>query len=98
MYKLILLPLAREDIREAAKWYNRRKKGLGKRFTAQVREKMRLIRRHPKSAPIRYEAVRTAVLDQFPFMIHYTVDETKQTIVVAAVLHTSRDPEEWKRR
>jgi hypothetical protein len=32
MFKSIILPLAKEDIREAAKWYNKQQEGLGKRF------------------------------------------------------------------
>ena len=38
------------------------------------------------------------VLKVFPFMIHYTVDEDNKTVIVSAVLHTSRDPQEWKKR
>jgi hypothetical protein len=38
MYKTVILPLAKEDIQEAAKWYNKRQNGLGKRFTTEVRE------------------------------------------------------------
>jgi hypothetical protein len=44
MYKSIILPLALLDIMESAHWYNKQQKGLGKRFTAQVREKVRFIR------------------------------------------------------
>jgi hypothetical protein len=47
MYKSIILPLAKEDIREAAKWYNKRQIGLGKRFTAEVREKAHLYQAKP---------------------------------------------------
>ena len=98
MYKSLILPLAKEDIREAAKWYNRQQKGLGKRFTAEVREKVHFIRQHPKASNVRYKNVRTTVLNVFPFMVHYTIDEKKKTIIVSAVLHTSRDPELWKTR
>jgi plasmid stabilization system protein ParE len=31
-------------------------------------------------------------------MIHYTIDEKDKTIIVLAVLHTSRNPELWKNR
>lgn len=39
MFGVIMLPPAKEDIREAAMWYNHRQKGLGKRFTSEVRKK-----------------------------------------------------------
>lgn len=98
MYKSKILPLAKEDIREAAKWYNEQQKGLGKRFTAEVREIVHFIRQNPKVSSVRYKTVRTAVLNTFPFMVHYTIDEKNKTIIVVAVLHTSRDPKLWKNR
>jgi plasmid stabilization system protein ParE len=98
MYKSIILPLAKEDIREAALWYNKQSKGLGKRFTAEVREKVRFIRQNPQASNVRYEDVRTVVLNIFPFMIHYTIDESNKTVIISAVFHTSRDPELWKKR
>ena len=98
MYKSIILPLAKEDIRGAAIWYNKQQKGLGKRFIAEVRGNVHFIRQNPKASNVRYNSVRTAVLNVFPFMIHYTIDEKNKTVIVSAVLHTSRNPELWKNR
>lgn len=98
MYKSIILPLAKEDIREAARWYNKQSPGLGKRFTAEVRESVRFIRQNPTACNIRYDKVRTVVLKVFPFMIHYTINEASKSVVISAVLHTSRDPKEWENR
>lgn len=98
MYKAVILPLAKEDILEAALWYNTKQKNLGKRFTKQLRVKILLIQQHPQLAPIRYDNVRTAVLNVFPYMIHYTVDDKKKEILIAAVFHTSLNPERWKKK
>ena len=48
MYKSIILPPAKEDIRDAALWYDEKQKGLGKRFISQVREKVYFIRQNPQ--------------------------------------------------
>ena len=98
MYKAILLPLAKEDIKEAATWYNSKQKGLGKRFTQEVRSKFLLIRKNPKISAVRYDDVRTTVLDVFPFMMHYTVNDEKQTVIISAVFHTSLNPDKWRNR
>ncbi len=98
MYQSIILPLAKEDIRETAEWYNKHQKGLGKRFIAEVREKVHFIKHNPKASNVRYNSVRTAVLNVFPFMVHYTIDEKNKTIVVSAILHARRDPKLWKSR
>ena len=81
MYNSIILSLAKEDIREASNWYNKKSKGLGNRFTAEVREKVHFIRQNPTASNVRYDDVRTAVLNIFPYMIHYTIDDpTKQLL------------------
>ncbi|MFO7867863.1 MAG: type II toxin-antitoxin system RelE/ParE family toxin [Bacteroidales bacterium] len=98
MYTSIILPLAKEDIREAALWYNMQSAGLGKRFTAEVRKKVLFIKQNPKASVVRYDDVRTAVLNIFPFMIHYIIDEANKTIVIISVFHTSREPKIWKKR
>lgn len=98
MYKSIILPLAKQDIKEAVKWYNERLPGLGKRFTAHVRKKVLFIRENPEAVAIRYDDTRTVVLDTFPYMIHYTIDRANKTVIVSAVLGTHRDPDIWKER
>ncbi len=67
MYKIVILPLAKTDIQDAAVWYNNRQIGLGKRFAKEVRKKVNVIKSHPKGFALKYENIRTAVLDVFPF-------------------------------
>lgn len=98
MYKSIILPLAKQDIKEAAKWYNERQPGLGNRFTQHVRQKVKFIRQNPKAVAISYDDTRTAILDIFPYMIHFTGDDENKLVIISAVLSTHRDPETWKER
>ena len=98
MYRSIILPPAKEDIRDAALWYDEKQKGLGKRFITQVREKVYFIKQNPQTGSLRYDNVRTMVLNVFPFMMHYTINDSSETIIVSAVLHTSRNPEIWSER
>lgn len=98
MYKADLLPLAESDIREAAVWYEKKQKGLGRRFTSHVRKKVHVICEKPAAFAIRHDQIRTAILDTFPFMIHYAVEENTKTVIIVAVLHTSRDPGIWENR
>ena len=97
MYKIIISPLAKQDIQEAAHWYNDKQSGLGKRFTSHIRLKLNFIKKDPKIAANRYNEVRTAVLDIFPFMVHYMINEDKKLIVVLSILHTSLNPGIWKK-
>ena len=98
MYKALILPLAKLDISEAAAWYNSKQKGLGKRFTQEVRSKVLFIRKNPKATAVRYDDTRCAVLDVFPFIIHYTIDDAHKNIIVVAVFHSSLNPDRWRKR
>ncbi len=95
MYRSVILWQAKEDIREAANWYNMKQKGLGKRFTFQVQDKVRFIEQFPDAGQNSYDDVSTVILNIFPFIIHYITDEQHKKVIVIAVLHTSRNPEWW---
>jgi plasmid stabilization system protein ParE len=98
MYKAVILPLAKKDVKEAAHWYNDKQQGLGKRFTQEVRSKIKYVCENPKAIAIRYDKTHCAVLDVFPFMVHFSIDEKQNTVIVSAVFHTSLNPERWEKR
>lgn len=98
MYKAIILPLAKQDIKKAAEWYEQKQTGLGKRFVKEVGSKVSSIRSKPMATAIRYDDTRCAVLEVFPFMVHFTVDDALKVVVVSAVFHTSLSPERWAKK
>lgn len=51
------------------------------------------IRQNPKAKAIRYDDTRTILLDTFPYLIHFSINDDKHIIIISAVLSTSRDPE-----
>ncbi len=92
MYTVRILPSAKKDISIVAKWYNNQLPGLGMRFTQHIRTKISFIHQNPLTYSLRYNNIRTAVLDVFPYMIHYLIDDNKKQIIIIAILHTSRKP------
>jgi plasmid stabilization system protein ParE len=98
MYRVLLLPLAKKDIKAGAMWYEEKQVGLGKIFLQKVREKADFIRQNPTAIAVRYDQTRCAILDTFPFMIHFQVEESEQKIIISAVFHSSRNPKQWTKR
>ena len=98
MFKVILLPLAKEDIKSSANWYDEQQKGLGKKFTAQIRKEIQFVLQNPIAIETRYDEVKTCVVKNFPFMIHYYVDVENKEIIISAIFHTSLNPKKWKKR
>lgn len=71
-------------------WYNKQKPGLGKKFTQDVRRKVHKIRQNPFAYSIRHGITRIAILKVFPFIIHFSVNDSN-TVLISAVLHTGRN-------
>ena len=97
-YKTVILPIAKADLHEAVKWYNRVRPGLGNELLKQVRKRLAELKNNPLICQIRYSEVHTALVDKFPYMVHYYIDQVKESIVVISILHTSRDPKMWEDR
>lgn len=95
-YKIKINASAKLDIQEGIKWYNSKVAGLGRSFHQEVKEAFEAIR-SVKFFQIRYDEVRCLPLKIFPYMIHYSVDETNWQIVIRAVFNTYREPNIWKR-
>jgi plasmid stabilization system protein ParE len=97
-YKTVIENLAKQDLRETTEWYEMKQKGLGKRFLTATRKEIKKIIPFPYSTQIRYSEVHTIIVKDFPFMVHYYIDDYRKSIIVIGVLHTSINPESWKNR
>ena len=93
-FTVVILPEAKQDLRLSATWYNKQRKGLGKRFLSQVRKSKTVLQSNPHFAE-RHKHVHTLPLRKFPFMIHFSIDKSKMTVTILAVLHTSQNPDKW---
>ena len=96
-FRILIDEDVRTDIQESIDWYNEQKHGLGKQFYTQVKATINRLKSNP-FFQIRYDDVRCLPTKRFPFMIHFTVDESSNKVVIRAVFHTSRDPENWQDR
>ena len=51
---------------------------------------------HPLGYKDLRAGIRRALTRRFPYAVYFSIEE--DAIVILAVLHTARDPEEWQRR
>jgi plasmid stabilization system protein ParE len=98
MYRIELLPLAKKDIQQAVSWYNLKQNHLGNRFLRTLRNEVKIIQKNPTAFINRYNEIHTLVMSNFPFMIHYLIEEELKKIIVVAVFHTSLNPKNWNNR
>ena len=79
-------------MREARIWYNLQQKGLGKTFIEDVRKTVASIKTNPYFASIKFETIRTAACQAFPYAVHYDIDEVEQLVRIVSIFHFSRRP------
>lgn len=67
-------------------------KALAKRFRSEVKRKLKLIKEIPRIYTLRYGEVRFALLDVFPYAIHFSINEEKQIVQIHAILCQFENP------
>jgi toxin ParE1/3/4 len=96
-YAVVIDPLAIQDIQQAIEYYDAQQTGLGLRFEAALDKHLTTLEKNPFFL-VRYDKVRCLPLKKFPYMVHFTIDESKNIVVIRAVFHTSLSSRNWKKR
>ena len=91
MYQLIIKPRAVEMQAAAYNWYEARSSGLGELFLLELDSCYDKLIIQPLFYSKSDHGFRHVVLRKFPFIIAFKI--IKSTVVVYAVFHTSRNPE-----
>ena len=90
------LPEAREDLNNAAAFYEASVPGLGDAFLDDVERAINDIRENPRTGAPIGRVFRRAILRRFPFTIVYA--ERDDEIVIVAIAHDRRRPGYWRGR
>lgn len=89
---------ASAELREAVRWYEDRRAGLGAEFLDAVSAALLLIATNATAGqPISGDGLtRRALVARFPYQVVYRIRPAE--IVIVAVAHLKRRPEYWKNR
>ncbi len=91
-YSFIINDEAIKELTEAFLWYEDQRSGLGKEFRTEVNIKLDKVCNNPFHYKIPGKKFHEAVVERFPFLIVYFVDEKNKLVIVTAIFHTSRNP------
>ncbi len=94
--KIDLLPPAKNELTEAISYYNAQSEGLGYEFAAEVKRTLERIVQYPDAWSRLSNRTRRCRTNRFPYGVIYQV--RKETLLIVAVMHLSREPETWKSR
>lgn len=94
--RIVFRQAAKDELEEAAAWYEDRQRGLGEEFLSEIAEAIDLAALHPERHPFVLQGVQRAVLRRFPYAVYFR--RRDQALVILAVFHGRRNPLIWKRR
>ena len=95
-YKIVIVEEAKLDFRTTLDWYKSIQPKLGNKFANSFKESLKIIKSNPLLFQIRYDKTRVALIENFPYLIHF--NNYDNIIVITAVFHTSRNTEIWIER
>lgn len=94
--RLIIRPDAAEELRQAKRWYEAQRVGLGVEFADEVSRVLRATREAPDRHAFVEGETRRVLLKRFPYGIFYRVRGAE--LLVVAVFHLHREPGVWRDR
>ncbi len=97
-YSMKIEPEALADIREITDWYNEQQAGLGKQFQNTAIKQINSLSKSPQIHAIRYKEIRCMIIKNFPYMVHFYINDNNDKIEIFAVISTSRDPKIWTKK
>ncbi|MFI5378143.1 MAG: type II toxin-antitoxin system RelE/ParE family toxin [Tepidisphaerales bacterium] len=95
---VVMLEPAEADLAAAFDYYEQARPGLGHEFVDEFRRAVDRILTYPGGWHSLDATYRRCLLHRFPYAIIYRVAEVEKEIVIAAVFHTSREPDSWRSR
>jgi plasmid stabilization system protein ParE len=89
-------PEARDEFREAVRWYRARDRRASSELRVKVSSAIRVIAGTPQRWPKYLYGTRRFVMQRFPFSVVYLDDP--ELVTVIAVAHSKRKPGYWRDR
>ena len=94
--RLIFLDDALLEFRDAVKYYNTERRGLGFDFANEVRSSLVRLKQYPEIWIEIDAGIRKCIVKRFPYALLYTVHD--DLVIVIALMHMKRVTFYWKER
>jgi plasmid stabilization system protein ParE len=93
---VVFLNEAEQELLEAALFYEKQARGLGKKFMDEVYQSIDYIVNFPLNSQKLTTDIRRKLLKRYPFGVLYRIDN--ESIVIIAVMNLKRKPFYWLNR
>jgi plasmid stabilization system protein ParE len=93
--RIVVLPQARREFREALRWYLRQNPQAAAGFDAIFAEALTILAEAPRRWAEVTPGVRRYLLPRYPYKLLYSI--RREQVVVLSLLHHARNPDTWSR-
>lgn len=90
--------VAIKELEESSDYYEEKQDGLGERFVLAIYKSVKSIENNPEAYVRRNSLYREIVVDDFPYVVVYRYNKSKNGLSVTHVFHTSRNPKRKYRK
>jgi plasmid stabilization system protein ParE len=94
--ELIFAKIARAEMADAKRYYERQQRGLGLTFQHEAAVSAKRILEQPLAWQVESDPVRRFLFNRFPYKMLYVI--RGERIIVLAVAHQHRNPDYWIER
>jgi plasmid stabilization system protein ParE len=91
MYRIVILPLAAEEIINAVKWYEEKSSGLGEKFRESLLMQIDKLKNDFIEYGSVYKGLSRILLKYYPYVVYFKKDFALKVVTVYAVLHKKQD-------
>lgn len=98
IYAFVINPSVTDDILDIVTYYKNINPELALDFLNKIEITKKYISDFPLAFQIKYKNVRMVLLEQFPYQIHYVIDDDAKQIIVLAVIHAYRNPRDYSKK
>lgn len=91
-------PDAELEFKKAIEYYEGQERGLGIKFSGEVKRVLERIRINPTAWTSISKNLRRSLTNRFPYGILYNYNEADQVINIVAVMHLHKEPGYWRGR
>lgn len=88
-WRLVIRPRAETDLRDASKWYESQRAGLGAEFLNEIESAIQALVHDPQRHAVYYRGFRRILTRRFPYKLFYRLEGKR--IIVFRLLHAHRD-------
>lgn len=93
-FKILVSPIANNNIDEAIKYYKMQSQSAAKNFRKKLFDAYKSLQLNPFFA-IKYKDVRAIPLKRLPYLVLFDIDEKKQIVNILSVFCTYQNPEKY---